>query len=323
VGLGAMESLVAERDKNGPFKNLEDFVARMDHNSLNKRQLEPLIAAGGLDCLGLSRKALFDSVEDILKSSSALAQQRLSQQRSLFQEMLKPNIKITDKPDWHPLERLQHEFSALGFYLSSHPLNAYGESLKKLGVSTFRSISENPPRLPEATKGAKGKEWQRKRYPSAIMAGVLLTKQERSTKTGSKYAFLQFSDTSGAYEVVVFSETLAQTRDLLVPGKTLLLTVGCQEEDGTLRLMAESVEDLDTALGRASKGLRLEISRDLSPKSLSETLTSHTTSQGGIIQLILKDPQPLTLCLPGYFTLSAEVRAKLAELPGIMEIKEI
>src|SRR5262249_44364817 len=132
VGAAAMKAILAERKANGPFKDLFDFARRLDVKNFNRRQFESLVRAGAFDCLNANRAQSFAAIDLLLRHASAAAEERASQQVSLFgaagdgagQRPALPKL-----PDWSALERLQQEFSALGFYLSSHPLDAYGKSL--------------------------------------------------------------------------------------------------------------------------------------------------------------------------------------------------
>ena len=129
VGATAMDELVAEREANGPFKDLFDFAARLDPKVLNKRQFESLAKAGAFDTLNKNRAA------DLRRRSRrccAIRRRRtkraVSNQVSLFgDDTAQRRPPLPKVPDWPPMERLQHEFDAIGFYLSAHPLDAYGE----------------------------------------------------------------------------------------------------------------------------------------------------------------------------------------------------
>ena len=110
------------------------------------------------------------------------------------------------------MERLQREFDALGFYLSAHPLDSYRNLLQRRRVV---SVAD----LPKAILGGQSRQ---------VLAGIVIGKQERTSKKGSRFAFVQLSDATGAFEVTCFSETLGRCRHLLDGGKPLLATVGVE-----------------------------------------------------------------------------------------------
>ncbi|HEY7688028.1 MAG TPA: DNA polymerase III subunit alpha, partial [Dongiaceae bacterium] len=208
VGRGAMEDLVARRAAAGPFRDLFDFTARLDGQLVNKRQLENLVCAGALDGIAPNRRQAFDSIELILRHAHSAASDRDSPQESLFGaiDTGPKRFALPVVEDWPVMERLRHEFEAIGFYLSAHPLDAYGASLRRLDAVKFGD-------LPAWLTGRPNTR--------AKMAGVVVSKQERTSARGNRFAFVQLSDASGIYETMVFSELLAASRELLVPGTML------------------------------------------------------------------------------------------------------
>ncbi|HEX3953244.1 MAG TPA: DNA polymerase III subunit alpha, partial [Stellaceae bacterium] len=137
VGAQAMADIVAERARKGPFKDLFDLALRLDTKSFNKRQFENLAKAGAFECLNPNRAQTFTAAELLLRQASRAAEERQDGQHSLFGGAdlgfaARPALPVV--PDWPPVERLQHEFDAIGFYLSSHPLDPYGKSLERAGI---------------------------------------------------------------------------------------------------------------------------------------------------------------------------------------------
>ena len=133
VGAQAMAELVAERAARGRFKDLADFSRRLDAKSFNRRQFESLAKAGAFDSLNPNRAQTFAAAEQLLRQASLAAEERESRQESLFAGIdpsFAPRPSLPLVADWPPVERLQHEFAAIGFYLSSHPLDPYGKSLE-------------------------------------------------------------------------------------------------------------------------------------------------------------------------------------------------
>lgn len=254
VGEAAMDSLVAERAENGPFKDVFDMARRLDMKVMNKRQLENLIKAGALDCLLDNRAALMESVETIISYASSISQEKASGQSSLFGDASNDDNqdhlpKLVNRLEWDILERLQHEFDAVGFYLSAHPLDSEQDKLHKKGVISYVDLLN-----PELEKKGRVK-----------LAGVVLKKQERVSAKGNRFAFIQLSDTTGVYEPIVFSDTLAANRDLLSAGSTVIVSLDVQYQDGedAPRLAIQSVEPLDKALENLTQKVEIKI-EDLS-----------------------------------------------------------
>ncbi|MCH8997325.1 MAG: DNA polymerase III subunit alpha [Proteobacteria bacterium] len=306
VGRAAMDALVAERDRNGPFKSLGDLAERVDARAVNKRQIESLACAGAFDGLDGNRHRVFEAAETIARHASAAASERESAQENLFgngDASVTPDLVPAEVADWPAMERLRHEFEAIGFYLSAHPLDAYGDSLERLGVVRAADLA-----------AAMERDSGRKR-----LAGIVIDKRERTSRQGNRFAFVQLSDTSGVYEVVVFSDLLAATRDLLDGGEPLLLTVESRGDDEGLRLMAQKIEPLEAAVAGAGLGLRVFMSGPEPLESLKSLLERETEGRGHIkLVLDLADGQEVELELPGGYRLSPAARQAIKAVPGLV-----
>src|SRR5690606_24944270 len=213
-----------EREANGPFHDLSDLAARLDPRALNKRALENLVCAGALDGLNRNRRQTFEAIEAILRQASAAASERDSTQVNLFGALDDGGGRKLTLPmvsDWPMMERLHKEFEAIGFYLSAHPLDAYGQSLRRLEVVPHGDL----PRWLAGRSGSRAK-----------LAGIVIGRQERTSAKGNRFAFVQLSDTRVMYEALVFAETLSASRELLEPGRVVLLSVEVRAEEDSLRL---------------------------------------------------------------------------------------
>src|SRR5690349_8705022 len=224
VGAQAMAELVAERSARGRFKHLADFSRRLDAKSFNRRQFESLAKAGAFDSLNPNRAQTFAAAEQLLRQASLAAEERESRQESLFAGIdpsFAPRPSLPLVADWPPVERLQHEFAAIGFYLSSHPLDPYGKSLERAGIIRWVDLPA----------GLAANPTNRFR-----LAGIVIGRKERTSGRGNRFAFVQMSDPSGTYEVVLFSEILREARALLDSGQPLFVNgcVRCEEESRRL-----------------------------------------------------------------------------------------
>ncbi|HYD32382.1 MAG TPA: DNA polymerase III subunit alpha, partial [Azospirillaceae bacterium] len=191
VGMPAMQAVVAERVRNGPYKDLFDLARRLDTKTINKRQLENLACAGAFDSLEPNRAKVHAAIETLIRYAQSAAAERESGQNSLFgggtgAVLDKPPLPVV--PDWDTLEKLKHEFDAIGFYLSAHPLDAYAAPLSRLKVVKAADLAHL------AGKGGTT------RYK---VAGIVAGRRESTSKAGKKFAFVGVSDTSGQYEVTV------------------------------------------------------------------------------------------------------------------------
>jgi DNA polymerase-3 subunit alpha len=310
VGEHAMQALVAERQANGRFRDLIDFARRVDSKSVNRRALENLVAAGALDALNPNRAQSFKGVETVLKFATAASTDRDVSQSSLFgaSDAGAQSLALPAESDWTAIERLKHEFDALGFYLSAHPLDAYGASLDRIEV--VQAID-----LPAAV--ARGSARLR-------MAGIVTGKQERtSARTRNRYAFVQFSDRSGVYEVTLFSELLSAKRALLESGSPLLVTLDARAEGEGVRATVQDLQPLDDILARTAQGLRVFL-RDPSPLPSISTVFRKIPRGRGKVKLVLDaGDREVEMTLPGGFNVGAEARRAIKSISGVVEVRDI
>ncbi|MEA2775442.1 MAG: polymerase subunit alpha, partial [Acetobacteraceae bacterium] len=206
VGFAAMESVVTARGEI-PFVDLADFAARVDPRQLSRMQIENLVRGGAFDRLEPNRARLFAGAETILRRAQADQEEKQSGQIGLFGGIAsKPEpLRLVDVPDWPPLERLAFEAEAIGFHLTAHPLDAYAQALKRLGVT---------PSVHVETRAAAG-------VTRVKVAGTVVASKERITRTGSRMAWVRISDAAGSVEVTCFSEVLNRCREVLASGSNV------------------------------------------------------------------------------------------------------
>ena len=315
VGEAAMSNIVSERSKGGAFKSLDDFVSRLDPKNMNRRQFEQMVCAGVFDSMNENRAQMSAGAEIILRQAQSLEEERQSGQVSLFggpgDDGGAGGLGLPDLPQvkpWDQLEKLAKEFSAVGFYLSAHPLDGKLEQFEKLGVMTFIELEERLVQM------------------SAIrtqLAGVLLKKQEKVSQKGSKYAFLQLSDPSGVYEVMIFSETLAISRDLLIPGEMLLLNIDAEVKDDQTRMLSHGIQLLETALEGKIQEIKITMNKPDGLKKLKEFMDIEGAGRARIsLYMQLDTGQQIHMRMPGRWSLSAQARNIIAAEPGVVNIAE-
>ena len=161
-------------------------------------------------------------------------------------------IALPQVEPWLPAERLRREYEAIGFFLSGHPLDDYAAVLKNLRVQSWAEFSR------AVKNGAT----------AGKVAATVVSRQERRTKTGNKMGIFGLSDPTGHYEAVIFSEGLAEYRDLLEPGTAVLLVLSAEVQGDEVRARIQSVEPLDAAAAKMQKGLRVFL-RDGAPLEAS------------------------------------------------------
>ncbi|HUI19368.1 MAG TPA: DNA polymerase III subunit alpha [Alphaproteobacteria bacterium] len=315
VGAGAMASVVEERRALGPFKSLADFADRIDGRHLNKRQLESLAAAGAFDELCPNRRQVFEAVEQIVRHASRASEERASEQTSLFTALAAQGsgqaaaqLTLPAVADWPPMDRLKREFDAVGFYLSAHPLDAYGKTLGRLGVITAADALQ---------RVAEG------RLSRVRLAGTPIGKQERTSARGNRFAFVQLSDTSGVFELMLFAETLSAARELIDQGVPLLIAADGRADGDQVRFTAQSIEPLDKAAQNAGASFRIYVN-DASPlASLRHLLGREGKGKGRVWLVATAEGREVLIALQGRYGCSPQLRQAIRALPGIVEVEEV
>ncbi|HSS82655.1 MAG TPA: DNA polymerase III subunit alpha, partial [Reyranella sp.] len=309
VGRDAMGRLAEERRANGPFKDLFDVAERLDQRVINKRLLESLVKAGAFESLNKNRAQTFGAVEALSRHSQATHESRGSSQDSLFgDDTAQRRPALPKVPDWAPMERLQNEFAAIGFYLSSHPLAAYERSLQRLGVTRAADL----PAL--LARGAPGR---------IKLAGTVIDRQERTSAKGNRFAFVQCSDQSGAFELTVFSELLGSKRNLLEAGQAVLVSADGRLDGEQVKLTAQSVEKLDDAVANAAAGLRIVLSDPVALEALRKTLEGKRGRGRVTLVVPMPDDAEAEVTLPGTYSIAGGLRDAIGGLPGIAQVEEI
>lgn len=252
VGIQAVQMVVKEREAGGPFTSFFHFARRLDSKVVNRRMLEKLVAAGAFDTLHPDRGTLMEAIPQALIQMKAAQKQMASKQGGLFsqEQGSQEEVCFPDKPLWGRLLTLEHEFNALGFYFSCHPLDVYQDQLKKMSLAKASDLMTL---------------FSQEQEETARLAGVVLGKKERLSKKGSRYAFVQFSDSTGCYEVTFFSELYKKLAADLEPGQMFYVMVAGKLEGEALRLTAREAEPLDQRLhkNRSQVTLVLDQKTDL------------------------------------------------------------
>jgi DNA polymerase-3 subunit alpha len=314
IGAQAVESIVAERAANGPFKDLSEFAARSNTKALNKRALETLAAAGAFDALEGNRALVHGNVEQMLAFANRLAANAEQGTGDLFSaggDAARPQIDIRPLKAWAPMERLQYEFEAVGFFLSGHPLDAYASVLAKLGIISYAEFEARSERGIVAGR----------------LAGIVVSARERRSQKGNKFAFAVFSEPTGQFEAVIFSETLSASRALLESGTAVLLTVEGERDGDALKLRVQTVQSLDEAANGLQRGLKVVLDGGAAQAGRLEELKALLKPGGkGMVCLsvaLADRGREVEIAMPGRFDISPAQKSAIGALPGVLEVVDI
>ena len=320
VGLEAMRHLVEVREGGGPFTSINDFARRVDMRQVNKRAIENLARSGAFDCVEPNRAMVLKNASLIQSIGTLAAQERDSAQVSLFGdatvEIKDPDLEWSEA--WTPMEKLDHELGSVGFYVGGHPLETSSVDLSKYTAAE---------KIETMTAGA---------YK---MVGVVRKRQERVSKRGKRFAFLELSDPTGNYEVLVTEKLLTAKRDIMAAGHLVCVHVSAESNDGELRMFAENVMMLDGAAVSASTvdgtkaapaGLKIRLRQsDIETldelKATLEQLRNSPYQMSGYIELVLplNEKREAAWRLEGRWAIDPSVRKAIKANSAVETIAEI
>src|SRR3974390_2569321 len=313
VGRQAVEAIIAARGI-GKFTDLADFAARINRRPINKRVLESLVSAGAFDEFETNRARVFGAVDSVLGRAQRAHETAAVGQSELFDGGGgRVKIALPNGEPWLPAERLRRAYEAVGFFLSGQPLDDYATALKKLRVQSWVEFAR-------AVKlGAT----------AGRIAGTVVSRQERRTRTGSKMGIIGLSDPPAAYEAVIFSEGLAEYRDLLEPGTAVLLFLSAEMQGDEVRARIQSAEPLDAAAANLHKGLRVFL-RDGAPlegvaKRLEPAPGSARQNGDGEVSmvLLLGHGTEVEVKLPGRFKVSPQIAGAIKAVSGVVQVEAV
>jgi DNA polymerase-3 subunit alpha len=309
VGRAAMDHLAEVRRQGGPFRSLFDFARRVDARFVNRRILENLVAAGAFDSLNSNRAQAHAAIEMMLGEATITSRERESTQVNLFGEVEAQRDPVMPQVDaWTGPERLSREFAAIGYYLSAHPLDEFAQILTRLRVVRYADLAAD------------------KRHEDRLvkLAGSVISRKDRRTRDDKRMSHIGFSDPSGMYEAVAFSEVLAQAGGLLEPGTAVVLDVATRWDGDELKLQLMSVQGLNEAAAQTGAGLRIFIDDPKPLTSLSNQLKGKTGK--GIVTLVFpveRGEREVELELPGRYAVTPALKGAIKVVHGVREVEEV
>jgi len=291
VGLEAMRHVVDIREADGPFTDLFDFARRVDTRIVNKRAFENLARGGAFDALESNRAKALASASVLQSIGSRAQQEKDSAMGNLFGDAMDTMAEpeLPEPARWSHVEQLDHELGAIGFYLGGHPLEGY-LSLPDMKKSTMTIDIED-----RYKAGARALQ----------LAGVVRKRQERISKRGKRFAFVNISDPTGDFEVLVGEDLLAVKRSILEAGAMVKLSVKAEDRDGEIRFFANTIDSLDVTQTTQIKGLKIRL-RSATIETLDElqktleTLKAAPSKTQGYVEILA----PLEGSREGYWRLN-------------------
>jgi len=308
VGEKAMDALVEERERGGPFSSLEDFATRIDPRLLNRRQLESLAAAGAFDSIKPDRAAVFAAAETILAHAASAHDQRTSGQAGLF-GVNSPEaapIRMPRDATWSLAQRMSAEREAFGFYFSAHPVDTHRHVLAAHKVCTFAEIAE--------TRIAAGER------VGATMAGLVEDSRWRVSAKGRRYMMATLSDSSGQFVCTAFDDDVcAALESAAKEGLCGLLGVelDCRAGDETPRVTIKRFQPL----AELARRTRLQMTVRVADASVIQRLVSELKAvrgSNGLVRFVvpISSAREASIIAGRDFALDGELAARIELLTG-------
>jgi DNA polymerase-3 subunit alpha len=259
VGEAAIGDILAERRRNGPFRDLFDFCKRLDLRRVNRRVLEALIRAGALDAIDSHRARHLAELSDAIKAAEQHGAMAATGQDDLF-GLTEPAPAVREEAPrpaavvepWPEEERLAQEKATLGLYLTGHPIMAYEAEIRHFITDRLGNLDTDSLK---SSGGGYGRH-----EVKATVAGLVVELRGKQNKTGKRMAFATLDDRTGRLEVSVFSEAFEQYRDLLAKDTLLVVEGNLAFDDfaGQIKLTAERLYSIEQARARYAKRLALQ-----------------------------------------------------------------
>ena len=262
VGFEAISNIVIEREKNGKFTSLNDFISRVNPKDINKLQLEGLVKSGAFDEINSNRASINNSIPNLILKSKNLLENKLANQIDLFKsEDVNDDEIISKTEDWKFEERLSKEFESVGFFISDHPLNAFKEIFDEFNILNYLEF------------------YNENNLKKANVAATVLKVLERKTNKGLPYAIIKFSDLTTVFEIFVFSEVLQSNRENLKEGNSLLLELNKTIVDPTKNIKRINLTKVSLMKNITDKPIS-KVEFTLVNRTQVEELSKHISANG-------------------------------------------
>jgi len=310
VGEQAMQAITDERGAYGHYKSVYDLGERVDPQALNKRMLENLVRGGALDCLNDNRAQTLESIPLILRASNEAKTRKESQIVSLFEDVdLTASLPpLPECKAWEPMQVLQQEQVAFGFYLTAHPLDLFVDDLAAKNVQTVAQLCTDVP----ADEGRKG-----------VLAGLITEMYERRTKTGKTFLNVRLTDQSGPYEVSFFSEQVEPVQTVALQKCPVVINVSVDVMAGgdRLNLTGRSIAPLVGGPDVHHGMCRVDCTAQADVIDGVRAVVNNLKHGTGAVTLYIRtdDDDEVELKLPEGVKLDGSARSAFASIPGVKQ----
>lgn len=237
VGKPVIDAIIEERERNGSFTGLEDFIGRLSGREVNKRTIESFIKSGAFDCFGVNRHQMMLVYANVIDNVTNERKNNIAGQMSLFDmfEEKHDKVNMPDVPEYDKEQLLAYEKEVLGMYVSGHPMDDYDALWRRYITnvsSDFINEEDNPPKVNEGEK--------------AVIGGIITGKSVKNTSSGKLMAYITLEDVFGAVEVIVFPRDYEKYRDKLTEDNKVFIEGRVNvREDENGKLVCTKVDAFD------------------------------------------------------------------------------
>ncbi|RPF72575.1 DNA polymerase III subunit alpha [Aurantiacibacter spongiae] len=311
VGEKAMEAMVAERQTNGRFTDLEDMFRRMPAGAMNRRQLEGLAGAGAFDSLEPNRAKVLANADILLAVADAATRERTSGQAGLFggDDHVEPSLRLEEAEKWSRPDQMATEREVFGFYFAEHPVTEFRMIADANGARTYASLMEGG--------GGGGRQ-------PAVMAAMVESVSKGKTRRGADFVRAEFSDSTGQFSAACFEESLVEPFQKWAQESTCVLLnveLDSPNPDDPPRVTVRGARPLDQVTSASRMQLTAVITDPGAIAAMQAMLKTGRAGHGEVLVTLAIDEVSRPQVLLGRdFALGGDLVDALGDVPGIAEV---
>ena len=237
------------KDKKTENLNLlNDFIKRVDPKDVNKLQLEGLVKSGVFDNFDKDRNKILNSIPKIIQKIKNINEDKVNNQTNLFGDINENSndFEYIKSNKWNKKELLFEEFISLGFYITYHPLNEYKDIFNQLKIISHKEFIQN-------------------NDSEALVAGTIMSIQEKKSAKGTPFAIVKFSDNTGEFELFLFAEILVQNRDKIKESESFVMTLQKDKsinDSSQKRANVRKITSLDEVINKPYSKVTIELNEN-------------------------------------------------------------
>jgi len=268
VGFEAISNIINERGRNGKFKSLVDFISRVNPKDVNKLQLEGLVKSGVFDKFDEDRNKILTSIPKIIQQIKNINEDKINNQTSLFENSsVSSDFDYVPSIIWKKKELLSEEFKSLGFYISDHPLNEYSQIFNQLKIKTYKNFLSNNDN-------------------ESLVAGTIMSIQEKKSAKGTPFAIIKFSDIEGEFELFLFAEILINNREKIKESESFVLTLQKDKLTNDLsqrRINVRKIISLEDTINKPYSKVTIELKDNFNIEEVKKLLQNEGHTEINLI----------------------------------------